>query len=225
MSSSWKQLLTEAESLTKLNGNNAWRTAQIIRDVLKDKDFLEDCRDNQDEADGRVEKYSQRFGLRRDEMLAMIERYPRKRDWMDGRLCDLRDKVMREIASEAWRARKNGNSNKTSKKTPRKQTNGKPRVPVSEHERDFPLPVMKGEPADYAEAVEVVERLREEVIKTEAGQVSREEYEALRDSKDAKIAELQAKVKELMKEVTTLRRENKKLNSRFNKVRRELQVA
>lgn len=105
MTTSWKQLLSEAESLTKANGANAWRTAQIVRELLKDRNFLDEaCDQKLDERDSRLQVFSSRFAIGLNEMIQMIEHFPDLKDWESGRLDVLRSETCRLIAQRRAKA-------------------------------------------------------------------------------------------------------------------------
>lgn len=94
MTTSWKQLLTEAESLTKSNGKEAWRVAQIVRDLFKSETFLlEACNRKPDDRDSKLAKFSGRFALGLNDMIQMIEHFPDVKNWESGRLDILRDET------------------------------------------------------------------------------------------------------------------------------------
>lgn len=94
MTTNWKSLLTEAESLTKANGKSAWRTAQIVRDLFKSEDFLSQAAGGiLDDRDGKLAKFSGRFALGLNDMIQMIEHFPDLKEWESGRLDILRDKT------------------------------------------------------------------------------------------------------------------------------------
>lgn len=104
MTTSWKQLLTEAESLTKSNGKAAWRTAQILRDLWKNREFLsEACGGVLDDMVSKLAKYSGRFALGVNDMIQMIEHFPNEKDWESGRLDILRDETCKKIAARPKR--------------------------------------------------------------------------------------------------------------------------
>ena len=101
MTVSWKQLLTEAESLSKSNGKNAWRVAQIVRDLWKSREFLgEACGGVLDDMTSKLAKYSGRFALGVNDMIQMIEHFPEQKDWESGRLDLLRDETCKRLAAK-----------------------------------------------------------------------------------------------------------------------------
>lgn len=109
MTRSWKQLLAEADSVTKGNGASAWRTAQIIRDLWKSKEFLvEACNGVLDDMVSKLAKYAGRFALGVNDMIQMLEHFPDKKDWESGRLDILRDKTCQAIASSGKQRKGDG---------------------------------------------------------------------------------------------------------------------
>lgn len=99
MAISWKQLLIEADSLTKANGKAAWRTAQIVRELWSRQDFLKEaCNSKPDEAEVKLARFSGRFALGLNDMIQMIEHFPSLKEWESGRLDILRDKTCRIVS-------------------------------------------------------------------------------------------------------------------------------
>ena len=123
MPSSWKQLLIEANSLTSNNGKNAYRTAQIIKQLVDDKQFLsESCKGSLDDRDSKLAVFSGRFAVGVHDMLAMLNHFPKTEDWKSGRLDLLRDKAATAmIAAERATRSDKGGSHKTSPSDPKKQ--------------------------------------------------------------------------------------------------------
>lgn len=98
MSTSWKSLITELESLTKNNGLAAWRTAQILRALWKDREFTHgECSGNLDEVEKRLAAFSGRFCVGVNDMIQMIENFPKEADWVSGRLDVLRDETCKAL--------------------------------------------------------------------------------------------------------------------------------
>ncbi len=98
MSTSWKQLLGKLDKFTKHNGVVAWETAKIVRQLWSDQAFLrEGCAGVLDTMTSKLAVYSGRFAFGLNDMLQMIEHFPARKDWEDGRLDLLRDKTARAI--------------------------------------------------------------------------------------------------------------------------------
>lgn len=192
MSTSWKQLIIEAKELTKDNGKNAWRLAQVIRDLSKNGDFLSDaCKGDLHERDSQLDVFSQRFGLNVIEMIQMIEHFPNLSDWADGRFRILSDKTARIIQQKAF-ANQRRNNPSTSPvdhhSTPHQQIT--PFSPVAESAEP-----VRGEQAELP------------LDQPNAGVVAASKYEALLEKYHAaqrRIHELEtalAKTKRLAKEM------------------------
>lgn len=100
MTTSWKQLILEAESLTENNGKNAWRTALIVRELANCPTFMDECDNDADERDSRLAKFSGRFAISLAEMIHMIEHFPELKHWESGRLDCLRYDTARIIGKQ-----------------------------------------------------------------------------------------------------------------------------
>ncbi len=105
MSTSYKQLIGEAKTLTANNGKNAHRVAEILRQLFNDPKFLEDhCEQSLDKRDDELAQFAGRFALGVNDMLQMINYFPLAKDWADGRLDILRDKTCRLMTMKTGRA-------------------------------------------------------------------------------------------------------------------------
>lgn len=215
MTAQWKRMVTELNRLTKSNASNAWRVAQIIRELSSDVEFMAECGERPDEVESRLRQYSERCGFWPSEMVEMIEAFPDAKDWASGRLCYLRDEAHRLLIQRRSEERREKASQQPS--TAAAPNGTKPStqatVSVSAHERTAPLPVTKGEPKDYTEAVEVIERLREQGQHLQNNSVPRDRYESLR----GRYADLEAKYK-------ALQRDHAKLKATVAKMKRNLQA-
>jgi len=223
MSFSWKSLLTEARRLTKNNGPNAYRCAEICKALLADKAFMdEECGGKPDDADARLDDIADRFNFSSHELIKMLEHVPDAADWQTGKLRSLYNRMCRDVEAAQRRA------NMERAQQPREESGQQPAstaapngtkpstqatVSVSAHERTAPLPVTKGEPKDYTEAVEVIERLREQGQHLQCNSVPRERYESLR----SRYADLEAKYK-------ALQLDHARLKATVAKMKRNLQA-
>ena len=95
----WKQQIIELDSLSAGNALAAHRTALLVRQLLKNDEFLEDS-STHEEAESRLAKYSGRFCLSVGDMMAMIEHFPDYADWDGGRLDLLRDATAKAILAQ-----------------------------------------------------------------------------------------------------------------------------
>lgn len=223
MSSSWKSLITEARRLTKDNGRHAYRCAEICRTLLADKEFMDvECGHKPDEADARLDDIADRFNFSSYELRQMLDHFPNADDWQTGKLRSLYNRMCREANAEQTRANKERAQQRREEASQQPPTTAAPNntkpstqatVSVSAHERTSPLPVTKGEPKDYTEAVEVIERLREQGQHLQCNSVPRERYESLR----SRYSDLEAKYK-------ALQRDHARLKATVAKMKRNLQA-
>jgi hypothetical protein len=103
MSTSWRQRITKLETLTKGNGQSAWETAQELRELWKDREFLADkdaCNGVLDEMASKLSVYADRFGFNLNEMIQMIDHFPDAKDWQTGRLRSLYNETCKLILAK-----------------------------------------------------------------------------------------------------------------------------
>lgn len=100
----WKSLLAEAKSLTKNNGVNAWRTALIVRELMRgvesDAFLHEGCGGILENRDSQLASLVGRFALSVSDMENMLNYFPDKRDWERGRLDILRDDATKALGRD-----------------------------------------------------------------------------------------------------------------------------
>ncbi len=109
MTSTWKKKLVKLEELTKNNSEAAYHTAVLIRDLLNDKEFVDQESNGKiDNAESRLAKYAGRFALSVTDMVTMIDVCPNIEDWKETRLDLIKDKACRHLLALQAKRRQPG---------------------------------------------------------------------------------------------------------------------
>jgi hypothetical protein len=98
MSTTWKSRLGDLERLIKGSGNRAFEIATELRELWKDKEFLVDCNGSLDEAEEKLSRYADATGYHLNELLQMLEHFPKAEDWKDGHIRHVYDETCKAIA-------------------------------------------------------------------------------------------------------------------------------